>query len=77
LQYNTVNQTDSGTIIVRIDDVPYRIAYTPTSNANSTATLQLPDVAMGKGKHVIQLQLENYTGSEAMQPMQLLLLPRK
>lgn len=77
LQYNTVNQTDSGTIIVRIDDVPYRIAYTPTSNANSTATLQLPDVAMGKGKHVIQLQLENYTGSEAMQPMQLLLQPRK
>ncbi len=75
LQYNTANKADSGTIVLMIDDAKYPISYTPTRNANTSATLQMNNVALSEGKHVIQLQLEKYTGTQAMQPMQLLLTP--
>lgn len=75
LQYNTAKNTDSGSVVVLVDDKSYPISYSPTDNANTTASLILPTVTLPQGNHVIKLQLESFNGTQALQPMQLELVP--
>ena len=71
LQYNTANKTDSGTVVLLIDNVPHQLNYLPTADAAKPNILSLSGINFSEGKHVIQLRLENYSGTIAMQPMQL------
>ncbi len=77
LQYNTASKTDSGTVVLLIDDIKYKFAYTPTSNANRTESISISTISLAAGKHSIKLQLDSFSGTQAMQPMQLQLTPSK
>ena len=74
LQYNTVKNTDSGRINVIVDDKKYPITYSPSVNIN---TLRIPIITLAEGNHTIKLQLEDFKGTQALQPMQLELAPIK
>ena len=75
LQYNTAKNTDSGRINVLVDDKKYPISYSPSVNINTNANLIIPSITLPEGSHFIKLQLDNFKGTQALQPMQLELVP--
>ena len=75
LQYNTAKNTDSGRIVVLVDDKSYPISYSPSVNINTDVKLSIPTITLPEGNHIIKLQLENFKGTQALQPMQLELVP--
>ena len=76
LQYNTADRTDSGTVLLLVDGISYRLPYSSPPNKNRIASLNVSEITMSEGNHNIELKLETYTGKQAMQPMQLQLIPR-
>ena len=75
LQYNTAEKTDSGIVSLLIDGLSYSLPYSSTPNKNTIKSLNIPSITLSEGNHTIELKLENYNGKQAMQPMQLLLIP--
>ena len=77
LQYNTAKNTDSGRIVILVDDKSYPISYVPTVNSNTIANLSIPSTTLSEGNHIIKLQLDSFKGTQTLQPMALELVPIK
>ena len=76
LQYNTADRADSGKVMLLVDGISYRLPYSSPPNKNRIASLNVPAITMSEGNHIIELKLETYNGKQAMQPMQLQLIPQ-
>ncbi len=71
LEYNKVNNTDSGTVIVEIDGKPHQVNYPPNRRAENSEKLFVADVDLAPGEHTIVLKGGRFQGKQYMRPMQL------
>ncbi|MDR1154258.1 MAG: alpha-L-fucosidase [Bacteroidales bacterium] len=74
LEYNKVDRSDSGTIVVEIDGTPYRANYAPNRRAEDSEKLFVAAVDLAPGEHTIVLKGEQRLGKQYMRPMQLTLV---
>ncbi len=73
VEYNKVDRTDSGTIVVEIDGKPYKANYAPNQRASDSEKLFVATVDLAPGGHTIVLKGDRYQGKQYMRPMQLTL----
>ena len=73
VEYNKENRTDTGTIIVEINGIPYKANYASNQSNLNSEKLFVATVNLAPGDHTIVLKGERYEGKQYMRPMQLIL----
>ena len=73
LQYNTLTETDSGTVSISINGKTYDIKYTPFTERQGTQTVYVADISLDKGEYDIILSGKDFKGDEFMRPISILL----
>jgi len=73
IDYNKENRTDTGTVVVEINGVPYKANYVPNQSNVNSERLFVATVNLAPGEHTIVLKGERHEGRQYMRPMQLIL----
>ncbi len=77
LVYNTAEKNQNGEVILEIDRQKFPKKYNATSKANTHSELPVCNVQLSKGDHIMKLILVNFEGTQAMQPLSVIICPQR
>jgi alpha-L-fucosidase len=75
LAYNTADKNQNGEVVLEIDDTKYPLSYNATKISNTNIELPVGSVTLTKGNHKMKLSLVKFEGTQAMQPLSVMLCP--
>ena len=77
LAYNTADKNQNGEVVLEIDDKKFPLSYTATKSLDTNIQLPVGSVTLNKGNHTMKLSLTKFEGTQAMQPLFVILSPLK
>lgn len=76
IAYNTASKDENGSMNLKIDDRDFPFNYESTKTSKETIRIA-ESVKLTRGNHTIKLELKEFKGKQALQPLYLMVDPQK